>query len=314
MIWLNVRGGLGDTLITSSVLKCVFDTRREKYNVVMRTGQRDFFVNHPGVNIYGHPPDDAEVRTVIYSHHEAHWKNGQRPFQVLAEMFGLRTPVKEELYIPAQAISERSLLRTVPKDRPLVAICPSSSAPHKEMSKEKWESLVKLLNERNISVVQVGHHRAKYIRGAYDFRGLTSPGEAATILRNFHAVVTIDSFLMHAAYMWQIPTVVLWGPTDCHIFGYETQINLMSKKTRCTTCRTIVIDSSIDAHCISGAKGWIELGTHVQCPLGPEERCMDCFDVDEITNSVLKIVCRPVSRRLYGIAGQQVVKLHHPSP
>ncbi len=292
MTWLKALGGLGDTLIFSGVLKAIFDVRKETFNIVARPGHRDFYVGHPAVARYGIPPPGADVRAVLYSADDAHQTRGRRPFQALAHLLGLATPAEEVLYFPQRRFDERRLLDVLPRNRPRVAICPSSAAPHKEMSNEKWQALVAILNRADLCVVQIGRRNATHVRGAYDFRGLTTPGEAATLLRNFDAVVSVDSFLMHAAAMHGVPTVVLWGPTSWRIFGYDKHLNIESKRRRCEACRTAAIAGHADVHSITGARRQIELVYRLPCPLAEEERCMELFDVDEIAGAVFEVLAR----------------------
>ncbi len=295
MTWLDLRGGLGDTLIFSGVLKAAFDLRGERFDIVKRHRRQEFFIGHPAVSVYGVPKPGADVRSAMYVDDAVHLEK-QRPFQVFARMLGLPTPIEEVFYLPPRAFDDRPLLKVLPRNVPLVVVCPGSSAPHKEMSVEKWEAIIRILNDNGICAVQLGDSKAKYIRGAYDFRGLTSPAEGAIILRNFHAAVGVDSFLLHAAYMQKIPTVALWGPTDPAIIGYDTHRNLVSKKPRCAECPTVLIKSYIETMHVTGEKRRVVVGSSVQCPLKKEDRCMDSFDIHEVAEAVLEAARRGGAR------------------
>ena len=97
------------------------------------------------------------------------------------------------------------------------------------MGIDKWESLVELLHNDGIGVVQLGKRTDRYVRGAYSLLGLTTPRQMISLLRLFDAVVTVDNLVMHAAHLWELPTLVLWGPTDHRVYGYAEQVHLQAK-------------------------------------------------------------------------------------
>ena len=77
------------------------------------------------------------------------------------------------------------------------------------------------LRERGAFVVQAGQTGDPYIRGAYALQGLTNPEQAIAIAGKSDMVITVDNFLMHAAQLTGTPAIVLWGPTDKSVYGYD---------------------------------------------------------------------------------------------
>lgn len=94
------------------------------------------------------------------------------------------------------------------------------------MAAGKWEELVAIVAAYQVAAIQLGNKRDRYIRGAYNFLGLTTPAQALAFLSKVDAVITVDSFLMHGAFMQKVPSIVLWGPTNPEVFGYRVYINL----------------------------------------------------------------------------------------
>ena len=269
--WIDPQGGFGDLLILSGVMKEVFDRTGRQYNVVSCHGRRWLFADHPAVRHYGRPPKDAPIEVMNYGY-EAEHQRGGRPYPVLARMFGLDPPGEERLYAPLEKIDIQPLCHYLPPGQPWVAICPSSNGPRKEMAANQWEKLVAIMAAHQVAAIQLGNKRDRYIRGAYNFLGLTTPAEALALLAKMQAVITVDSFLMHGAFMQKTPAIVLWGPTNPAVFGYDVHVNLRSLSSPCEVCPKM-------------AHEYLD-----KCPQGEELHCMNRFDMGSVWLEVKRIV------------------------
>lgn len=228
-VWINPVGGLGDAVMVSSVLKQVADRfPSRKFHLVERTKYREILEGHPAIAAVGYPPPGARFASTAYWYQHEFAEPGARAFQVLARMFGLDRPATERLYVPWEITEDHFLLSRIPWRSRNVLICQSSDSPRKCMPIEKWEALVELLREEDANVVQVGRHGDRPVRGAHSLLGLTTPRQLISLTGNFDVVVTSDSFLMHAARLRGVPAVVLWGPTDHRVYGYDGQVHLQS--------------------------------------------------------------------------------------
>ena len=216
----------------SGILKQIIENNPEaSFNVVTRTAISQILQGHPAIEEIGHPPPDAHIVGTAWWNHEDFGKPNKRAYQILAEMLGLKTPIEERLYVPWKSEDDPILMKNLPLKELNVMICPASDSPRKDMHPLNWEKLVEKLNQDNINVVQVGNRQEPYIRGAFNLLGLTSLKDSIALIRHFDAVITSHNFYMHAAYLSNVPTVVLWGPTDHQIFGYAGQIHLQAKPT-----------------------------------------------------------------------------------
>jgi ADP-heptose:LPS heptosyltransferase len=166
-------------------------------------------------------------------------------------------------------------MKLIPWKQNNILVCYGSESPRKQMGAEKWEALVEMLNEKQVGVVQVGRMRDRYLRGAYSLLGLTTPKQLISLARHFSAIVTSDSFVMHAAHLCGVPAVVLWGPTDNKVYGYADQVHLQAK----ATCE-------FSGGCIAPGHG---NRYATECPQGTNH-CMDKLDVETICNSVMKLL------------------------
>jgi hypothetical protein len=229
--WVNPVGGLGDTLMLGGVLKQVVDRDpARKFNLVTRTKYPPLLRGHPAIVGIGHPPPDAVLVHTDYWHDASFGPPENRPYQILARMLGLATPVAEELYVPWPTDQDDPVLfGRIPWQTRNVLLGPTSESPRKQPASPRWEAIVAALRATGLGVVQVGRERDPYVRGAFNLLGLTTSRQAIGLIHKFDVVLTVDSFLMHAAHLCAAPAVVLWGPTDHRVYGYAEQIHLQAE-------------------------------------------------------------------------------------
>ena len=182
--WINPIGGLGDTLMISGVLKQFAERHpAQKLNLVERTKYRHLLEGHPAIDRIGHPPEGASFISTNYWAHDDYRLRGERAYQVLARIFGLDPPVEERLYVPREMTDDARLMGIIPWERFNVLVCQSSDSPRKQMGAANWERLVERLKARGLGVVQAGRTGDRYIRGAYNLLGLTTPRQLISLLR-----------------------------------------------------------------------------------------------------------------------------------
>jgi ADP-heptose:LPS heptosyltransferase len=271
--WINPIGGLGDSLMLSSVLKMVIEKDpSHRFNLIRRTNYLSILQGHPAIEKIGFPPIDAQIINTDYWSQEGFESNNKRAFQVLAAMFRLSTPVEEKLYIPGDYAEDSLLHDFVPWRKQNIIIAPSSVSPRKEMSPLIWHTLVEKLNMDGSLVIQVGKLHDLHIKNTYSLLGLTTCRQLFSLIKKCDIVISVDNFIMHAAQMVGKPSVILWGPTSPTVYGYDEQINLQTP-----TC-----DKKND--CIGPGKGSIY---HSPCP--QEKHCIDKLTPDDIYMAVQSI-------------------------
>jgi ADP-heptose:LPS heptosyltransferase len=269
-LWINPVGGLGDVLMISGVLKLVHDQFPDRrYKLVRRTKYSTFLKGHPAIDYIGYPP--ANSKNIITTDYWSDWPMGggkDRAFQRLAARFGLETPVKEELYVPFEIEKDSFLERAVPWEAKNVLIAPFSDSPRKMMPFEAWERLVWLLKEDNYFVLQGGRSMEIPIRGAYSVLGATDPKQMLYLIKKCDLVITADNFVMHAAKLLDTPAVVLWGPTQRIVYGYENHSHIEAPLDHCE-----IKDKCLGPH--------VPENYSTPCPL-EVEHCMNKIDPEKI--------------------------------
>lgn len=273
LIWIDPVGGLGDALMISGVLKQIVEgDPSRRFNLVDRTKYRRILEGHPAIHEIGHPPSGATLIRPSYWDEPEFGQPGARAYQILARMFGLEAPVQERAYFPGELEDDPILVSAIPWKRFNILVGQSSDSPRKQMSIPRWESLIAMLNAQDVLAVQATKSSDRYIRGTYSLLGLTTPRQLISLMRRFDAVITADSFLMHAAHLCAVPAVVLWGPTDHQVYGYAGQIHLQAK-----------MNCEFPDGCIQPGRGNVY---STDCPR-ESEHCVDAIPLDMIYTSVL---------------------------
>jgi ADP-heptose:LPS heptosyltransferase len=233
--WINPTGGYGDILLLSGVLKQFVDADPTvKFNLVRRAIYSDLFKGHPAIRRMGYPPKNAQIITTDYWLKEKLGKKNKRPYQILARLFGLQTPIEEKLYLPEENNDDRLFQDFIPTDRGKIAIiAPSSVSPRKMMDPMIWHIIVEKLKNNGLFVIQVGHKDDIYIKGTYSLLGLTSTRQLVSLLTKGDIIISVDNFVMHAAHLAGKSAIIIWGPTRADIYGYPGQIHFQCPINHC---------------------------------------------------------------------------------
>jgi ADP-heptose:LPS heptosyltransferase len=123
--------------------------------------------------------------------------------------------------------------------------------------------------------MQAGKLKEVHIKNAYSLLGLTTPGQLISLIKKCDIVITLDNFIMHAAHLVGTPAVILWGPTDPLVYGYEGQRHLKDSQI-----------CELAEECIGP-----DCGSNYQkpCPLG-ERHCMNQISLEDIYNSAMELL------------------------
>jgi hypothetical protein len=277
-LWINPGGGFGEMLMLSGVLKIAWDKNpQRRYNLVKRTAFNSFFSKHPAINKIGSPPVDAKVMGIAGGAPDVSGGPERRPFQVLAQQFGLSIPVEEKLYFPGELHDDDILNRFIDwGTKKIAVIAPASDSPRKTAHPLHWHYLVEKLINQGIFVIQVGSLNDIYIKGAYSLLGLLTNEQLVMLIKKSRVVIAVDNFIIHISYMVQTPAVVLWGPTDPDIYGYGNQVNLSGPPDHCR----------LKNECLG--KNYPK-NFPTTCPLNAEH-CMNKIPVDFVLYSVINLL------------------------
>jgi ADP-heptose:LPS heptosyltransferase len=210
-----------------------------------------------------------------YWHDPAFGQPGERAFQILASMFGLRRPVDEKLWVPWSLDQNDPVLHAcLPWKKKNILLCPTSESPRKQMAFERWEAIVDRLRCDDFLVVQLGRRNDPHVRGTYSLLGLTTTRQAITLMRRFDLVLGVDNFLMHAAHLCEVPAVILWGPTDHRVYGYAGHVHMQAPA--CANLKDCIAPHNSHVYA-------------TECPKGPAH-CMDQLALDSIYQAAREVL------------------------
>lgn len=281
-IWVEPTGGQGDLVMLSTALKEAFDRYGRRFMVVERTAYTPLLGVHPAVEGIGHPgKDDLIVRNDYWARPE-YGTGEMTSLNIVRKIFGVEAGESGrngDLYLPTACDPELTglLLEALPTGRPRVILSRESDSPRKVTSMAIWNEIATRLREAGCEVIQTGTGREPHIEGTTCLLGVTTAQQLPEILATADAVVTPDSYAMHAAEARGVECVALFGPTSARAYSYA---------------HTHVVEGDMSGcpqreHCI-GPDSPDNYGT--PCPLGTENHCMNKIDVDAIVSAVIEIV------------------------
>ena len=139
-----------------------------------------------------------------------------------------------------------------------------------------WKTTIKELkiSHPDLKIIQLGGSNSRHIPGVdIDYVGALSFSQSAYVLEGSKCHIDGDSGLVHAAKVFGVPSVVLFGPTSASFFGYEQNINLAP------------------SYC--GGCWWLKADWMAKCCLNFEiPECMDSIVPANVLVAVSKILGR----------------------
>jgi ADP-heptose:LPS heptosyltransferase len=155
---------------------------------------------------------------------------------LLGEALGVEvTDPRPALYLTREE-DEAGARRMAAFHTPVVIHAASRNLPNKNWDPECWAALVR--SRPGMSFVQVGEPREPRIAGAVSLFGLPLR-DALAAVKHARAVVAVDSMFAHAAAAFDVPAVVLWGPTHPSLIAHPRHVRV-SARTPCSPCIDIL--------------------------------------------------------------------------
>jgi ADP-heptose:LPS heptosyltransferase len=288
-------GGLGDMLLHTPFFKSFFKKTKDKLNIFHEVEYvYDLFLNNPYINLflYGGTNkcnfkilktslSDIELKIFLekkFNIHKIsqakHYANlmpslsyDTNSYKIIGEMYNCEiTDEKPEIFLTSEEMDEANMIISQYD----FVICVNISSKHeiKKWSIDKWKKIIKLYPK--IKFIQLGDENETKIEGTLDLLG-TPIRKQLSVLASSNLYVGLDSFWNHAARALNVKSVILFGPTNPNIWGYDENINIY-KKTRCSPC----IDWGIE-----------------ECPYG--KKCMNDIQILDVKKAIDRLILKDVS-------------------
>lgn len=98
---------------------------------------------------------------------------------------------------------------------------------HKAWFPNRWKFVIDWLNRHGIAAVQLGRDTEESILGAIQVKELDL-NHQLDVMRCAKLAICSDGYFHHAAAALNIPSIVLWGCTPPEVWGYRSQVNIVS--------------------------------------------------------------------------------------
>lgn len=91
-----------------------------------------------------------------------------------------------------------------------------------------WSRLVQLLNQTGYDVIQIGVAGEERVEGVGQFIQNWPFDKLRTLVNDCATWIAVDNFFPHFCHAERLkPGIVLFGPSDPRIFGYDQNVNLL---------------------------------------------------------------------------------------
>lgn len=295
---IHLQGGFGDVLLHTPFFKCYFKKWKKKINVFTSFYEHyQLLLNNPYIDLFLCKIEDKSVNITesslsdlklnqkikniskqyknkfLIKKHYGKIKPSQftnmHSCEAVASMFGScdRLDEKPEIFLTENEIKEGYDI--ISKYNFPICINPSSTDKIKEWDYDKWEKIINFYPK--FDFIQLGVKDEKYINGAIDFRSKFSLRQQLSVLCHSKMYIGLDSFWNHAARALDIKSVILFGPTNPKVWGYDGNINIY-KKTRCSPC----IDWLME-----------------ECPYG--KKCMNDIYISDVKKAIDQLILEDIS-------------------
>lgn len=241
-------GGLGDVLLSTPAIRALKEQDPNRKIIVFCPGEkyREIYKHNPYIDQL------RSMRWITNLHH--YFIYATKPHRFLTLNYGKLSPTK---YYSVNArdiiaemaevtLSERKMQVFLTEQEenygqevmgrfrtPVIIHVTSVSSENQHWPLHYWAGLISEFPD--VDFIQVGVTTEKYIEGAIDLRG-KSIRETLAMIKYAKSFVGVASFYSHATNAFDIPGVVMMGPSPPWIWGHENNINLFDKSLSCAPC------------------------------------------------------------------------------
>lgn len=273
---LEAMGGWGDMVLTTPLFKAIKDSDKNCRTILFCAKRRNaqIFKHNPYIDsirplsIFGSPISNFFFKIKKWNLIKLNYGKflpsiypTKHAIEILAEIAGVQVNYKKlQIFLsPTEDKKAKQTLCIYPNP---ICIQSSSKGENKIWAKHKWEELIRQMPGNTF--IQLGTSGDEVLEGAVNLLGKTRFRQAAALIKNSRSFVGIDSSLSHVTNAFDIPGVILFGPSTPQIWGHANNINIYSNP-RCSPCADIL--------------------RYSKCPYGTI--CMNLITVEEVRQAVI---------------------------
>ncbi len=268
IIRIGVWGGIGDALLLTPAVKALkqADPNNRVLVYYQKEVHRDVFLHNPYVDslrattLFKNPIDvllfnfmDLGFIHTGYGKYKPSLTLDKPAVEILAEMLDVELREHRLLFFPSREEEQRAEQLMSQHKNPVVLHITSGTSKNQNWPLESWRRLVEAMPD--ITFVQIGLKDEARVPGAIDLCGALPLRDSLTLVKYAKSFVGVDSAPAHVTSAFQIPGVVLFGPSSPSVWGNANNINLYQAK-RCAPC----IDLLFNSKCPYGRTCMTEIG------------------------------------------------------
>jgi len=234
------EGAAGDVLLTTPIVKELKRKFPGSY-VIFKTRYPEILKNNPYVDevVRFEPKDGIDVVfNLMYELYpeisiiEAYEKIAQLSIEYPQIRFYLSSEEKEE-------INEYMKTLSIEDTKGLVVIHPMSGNRIKKWNGNSYQTVSDYICSRNLRVVTVGSPiDCVELKGAINLIGKLSLRQSAALISKAKLFIGLDSYPMHIADAFKIPSVILFGSTDPRkVLMNGHTVKTVQSSENCLGCR-----------------------------------------------------------------------------
>lgn len=208
-------GGLGDAIMATAVIGAL----KNKYTNTEFYLSARFPEIFSGYKFKNHSFFSFPIIWLSYTHYDFFPWTFRKPFhcsQIMAELAGLRFESKMTPKLSLNENMNDEFMRKYVADKKYLIIQPSAGDwfTSKNWSVAQWEELVSRLKVKGKLVYQIGTSDNVLISGAIDLRGKLTIEQCLLLIKYASVLIGVNSFAEQASWVFQVPSVILYGPTN----------------------------------------------------------------------------------------------------
>lgn len=164
----------------------------------------------------------------------------------------------------------------VPDSHPLVVLSPFSRWPSRNWSDNRWRAVGRYITQKyGVDIIQVGMADESYLGIGNNWLGLTNARMLAILLSKARLLLSVDTGIPHLAAAFNKPSIVLFGPMNPDLVGYDGITHPIIASGGCRGCYQ---DTS-----------WHQDNPPHLCPKGTYE-CMRNISVEQVIESIDRLM------------------------
>lgn len=208
-------GGLGDAIMATGLI-VELERKYPKAEISVSVSFPELFL---GYKTSRHSFFSFPVIWLSYTHYDFFpWTLG-KPLHcrsIMAKLAGLEKGFNMPPILALDEIENADFIKKYIDGKSYLVIQPSAGEwfLSKNWSNACWEELVEKLSKRDISLYQIGTMENPLIKGVLDFRGQTTIYQSFLLIKHATALIGVNSFAEQVAWVFNVPSVILYGPTN----------------------------------------------------------------------------------------------------